>query len=67
MGKRGLTFEDVLMETGILPKWIEKGREEGKEIVARNLLNIGLSVEKTAEAAELDIEKVRSLLPSYLA
>jgi predicted transposase YdaD len=79
MGKRGLTFEDVLMETGILPKWIEKGREEGlekgreegiekglekgKEIVARNLLNMGMSVKKTAEAVELDVKKVRALTP----
>ncbi|MDR1635911.1 MAG: hypothetical protein LBR93_01105 [Treponema sp.] len=64
MGKRKVTFEEMLMEEGILPKWIEKGREEGREMVARNLLNRGMSVKETAEAAELSVKKVRSLSAS---
>jgi hypothetical protein len=31
MAKDKMTVEDVLMETGILPKWINLGREEGRE------------------------------------
>jgi hypothetical protein len=56
-----MTLEDVLMRTGILPKWIDQGREEGREEVARNLLGKGWSVEETAETAGLDIERVRAL------
>jgi hypothetical protein len=56
-----LTIEDVLMEAGLIPKWLEEGREEGREKVAKNLLGLGWSVEKTAEVSELDIEKVKSL------
>jgi hypothetical protein len=63
MGKK-LTLEDVLTEAGILPRWVEKGRQEGKEMVARNLLNRGMSVKETAETAELDLKKVRALSAS---
>jgi hypothetical protein len=52
-----VTVEEVLMRTGILPKWINRGRED----VARNLLKKGWSIEETAETAELDIERVRAL------
>ncbi|GHT58181.1 hypothetical protein FACS1894109_11980 [Spirochaetia bacterium] len=60
-----LTVEDVLREAGYIPRWLEtgreEGREEGQEKVARNLLNMGLSIEQIAKAAELDIETVKSL------
>jgi hypothetical protein len=59
-----MTVEDVLMRTGILPKWINRGREEGREEVARNLLKKGWNVEETAETAKLNIEKVRALAAS---
>jgi hypothetical protein len=39
---------------------LEEGREKGKEIMARNLLRMGMSVEEIAQAAELPIEKIRS-------
>jgi hypothetical protein len=72
MADETLTIEDVLMEAGLIPKWMEEGRregkeegrEEGKEEVAKNLLGLGWSVEKTAEVSELDIEKVKSLYAS---
>ena len=38
----------------------EEGLEKGKEIMARNLLRMGMSVEEIAQAAELPIEKIRS-------
>jgi hypothetical protein len=63
------TFEEVFTKAGIIPEWIERGIEQGKEKgeetraikIARNLLNKGWSAEETAETAELPIEKVRSL------
>ncbi|MDR2745844.1 MAG: hypothetical protein LBB77_00230 [Treponema sp.] len=65
MGDGSLTFEDVLMEAGFIPKWIEKGREEGiekgREEAAQNMLKKGWSIEETAETVGLDIEKVRHL------
>jgi predicted transposase/invertase (TIGR01784 family) len=73
MSDETMTVEDVLMRTGILPKWIDRGREEGREEglqrglqrgreeIARNLLKKGWGVEEVAETTELDIEKVRVL------
>ncbi|GHU72356.1 hypothetical protein FACS189450_10000 [Spirochaetia bacterium] len=69
-----LTVEDVLREAGYIPRWLEtgrkegrkEGREEGREEVARNLLNMGLSIEQIAIAAELDIETVKSLQAAAL-
>jgi ribosomal protein S11 len=64
MSNDTMTVEDVLMRTGILPKWINRGREEGREEVARNLLKKGWNIEEIAETTELDIEKVRTLAAS---
>ena len=77
MAKKRETLEDVLMEYGIIPEWLERGREQGieqgiekgkeqglekgKEIIARNLLGMGMSVEEIAQATELTVEKIRSL------
>jgi len=54
------TFEEVFTEAGIIPRWLEQGREQGKEITAKNLLRMGMPVEKIAQAAELPVEKIRS-------
>jgi hypothetical protein len=67
-----LTLEDVLMEAGLIPKWLAQGREEGEKkgreekavTIALNLLKKGWTAEETAETAELDIEKVRALYAS---
>jgi len=73
---RTATFEEVFTEAGIIPRWIEMGRQEGISIgieqgidigierlekTAQNLLAMGMSVEETARATELPVEKVRSL------
>jgi hypothetical protein len=62
---RAATFEEVLTEAGLIPEWMERGREEGREqgreIIAQNLLRMGMSVEEIARATELPVEKVRSL------
>jgi len=58
------TFEEVFTKAGIIPEWLERGRkqgfEKGKEIIAWNLLRMGMSVEEIAQATELPVEKVRS-------
>jgi hypothetical protein len=69
MGDGSITFEEVLMETGFIPKWLAQGKKEGieegieksREETARNLLKKGFSIEETAEIAVLDVEKVRCL------
>jgi hypothetical protein len=77
MGKRGLTFEDVLMETGILPKWIEKGREEGleqglekgmekgreeeREGIVKNALDQGFPVELIQKITGIDPETIQQI------
>jgi len=40
----------------------EQGLEKGKEIIARNMLRMGMSVEEIAQAVELPVEKIRSLV-----
>lgn len=65
MRKRKVTFEEMLMEEGILPKWIEKGREEGREETrietAKNALaEEGLAVEVIQKITGLDPETIKS-------
>jgi hypothetical protein len=59
------TLEELLTESGQIPEWMERGRiqgiELGKETIARNLLNIGMSFEETARVTELPVEKVMQL------
>jgi predicted transposase YdaD len=77
MSKSKVTLEQVLIETGLAAKWEAQGEVRGeargeakakaevvrlKEGVARNLIQIGLSLEKIAEIAELEIETVKSLV-----
>jgi predicted transposase/invertase (TIGR01784 family) len=61
-----VTFEEVFTEAGIIPQWIERGIEQGKEekalAIARNLLAKGWAVEDAAETTDLSLEKVRSLV-----
>ncbi|MDR1302467.1 MAG: hypothetical protein LBK43_08375 [Treponema sp.] len=66
MGNSTRTFEEVFTEAGIIPRWKEEGKKEGKEekalAIARNLLAKGWVVEEVAETTELPLEKVRSLV-----
>jgi len=56
-----ITFEEVFTEAGIIPEWIERGRNEGREQTVRNLYSMGMSAEKIAQATELPLERVRAL------
>ena len=57
MANGAMTFEEVFTKAGIIPKWIERGREK----TAQNLLSIGMPIEEIAQVTELPIEKVRAL------
>ena len=41
---------------------MEKGMEKGREQTVRNLLSMGMTVEKIAQATELPIERVKALV-----
>jgi len=46
-------------------KWFEQGREEGKKAgileIVRNLLKLGLSFDKIAEATKLELEEIEAM------
>jgi hypothetical protein len=54
------TIEDVLEEFGLTAKWEAKGREEGREEVAKNALAKGLPLNTIEEITGLDIETIKS-------
>jgi hypothetical protein len=56
------TFEEVFTEAGIIPQWIERGKEEKALAIARNLLAKGWTIEDVVETTDLPSEKVRSLV-----
>jgi len=62
---RNPRFEELFTKAGIIPKWVARGEakgiEQGKAEVARNLLAIGMSMEKIAQVTELPIEAVQAL------
>lgn len=45
----------------ILEEGKQEGRQEGIELVARNLLGLGMTIEQVAIAAELTIDRVNQL------
>jgi predicted transposase YdaD len=71
------TLEEVFMEAGLIPEWIERGRaqgmiqgmecgrvqgmEQGLEQVARNALAQGVSPELVHTITGLDIEAINSI------
>jgi hypothetical protein len=69
MSDAALTLERVFEEAGLTAKWEAQGRAEGeargkaegKAEVARNLIRLGLPLEKVAQATELDLETIKSL------
>ena len=73
MGNGTMTFEEVFTKAGIIPQWIERGREEGREEgieigmekrekeIARNALAEGLPFEKVQNITGLDIKTIKSL------
>ncbi|WHH57493.1 hypothetical protein [Petroclostridium sp. X23] len=41
---------------------LNKGRKEGREEVAKNLLSMGMTVEMVAQATKLSAERVKTLM-----
>jgi hypothetical protein len=62
--KRGPTFEEVFTRAGLIPEWIEHGREQGVETVARNALTKGLPVDVIHDITGLSINKINKLAMS---
>jgi predicted transposase/invertase (TIGR01784 family) len=66
--KKSMGLVEILMEEGIIPQWIEKGREEGWEKgreetrieTAKNALAEGLTVEFVSRITGLDPVTVKS-------
>jgi predicted transposase YdaD len=60
-----LTIEDVLRETGYIPRWEEMGKEKGKEEkaleIAKNLVQKGWKAEEVAETTDLPLDKIKPL------
>jgi hypothetical protein len=75
MSKSALTLEQVFEDVGWIAKWEARGKALGEALgkalgeekraieVARNLLKMGLPMEKIVEATALDLETVKSLAP----
>ena len=71
--KRRPTFEEVFTEAGIIPEWIERGREQGLEqglergleqgleTAARNAIIKGLPIDVIHDITGLDEETIKQL------
>jgi predicted transposase YdaD len=63
------TLEEALTEVGLIPEWIERGREQGLEqgreqgleTAARNALAQGASLDFVQKITGLDIETIKQL------
>jgi hypothetical protein len=69
MGKsKRLTFEQVMINTGLAAEWEARGRVEGEAkgeakifTIAQNMVNLGLPFETVVSATQLEPEKVKAL------
>ena len=65
MANGTMTFEEVFTKAGIIPQWIERGREEGREEkmkeIARNALAEGASFEFVNKITGLCMETIKIL------
>jgi len=62
--KRESTFEEVFTKAGLIPEWIERGRVQGMETVARNALAKGLPFDVIHDITGLSIKKINKLAMS---
>ena len=61
MSDDAVILDQILEEIGLTVTWEAKGEEKGKLKVAGNLISMGMSFERIAEATGLDIEVVKSI------
>ena len=59
--KRRPTFEEVFTKAGLIPEWIERGRVQALEVVARNALAKGLPIDMIHDITGLGINKIKKL------
>ena len=57
------TFEEVFTKAGLIPEWIERGRVQGLEAVARNALAKGLPIDAIHDITGLDEETLKKAEP----
>jgi hypothetical protein len=55
------TFDRALTEAKIIPEWIEEGREQGLEYVARNAIIKGLPIDVIHDITGMSINKIKKL------
>ena len=55
------TFEDLLVETGIMGRAEARGEERKALDIAENMVNLGIPLETVVAATKLDPEKVKAL------
>jgi hypothetical protein len=63
--KKYPSLEEILTEVGFVPEMIERGRIQGIEKTARNLLARSMPIEEIAQVTELPVEKIRSLAAAH--
>jgi len=61
--KREPTFEEVFTRAGLIPEWIERGRVQGMETVARNAMAKGLPVDVIHDITGMDVETIKKTEP----
>jgi hypothetical protein len=62
--KRSPTFEEVFTKAGIIPEWIERGRAQCREEVARNAIVKGLPIDVIHDITGMDEETIKQLAVS---
>jgi hypothetical protein len=61
MGKKGITIEEVMENTGLGAKLEARGKAEEAFAIAKNMVNMGLPFETVVSATRLEPEKVKAL------
>jgi chemotaxis protein CheX len=61
MEKERVRTQEDPAKPGADSDWVEWGKEQGKKVIAQNLLNTGMPIEEVARITELPVEKVQSL------
>ena len=58
-------FDNALTEAGLIPDWLERGREESLVKVARNAMSKGLPIDVIHDITGLHVEKIHQLTAAY--
>jgi len=62
---RRKTFEEVFTEAGIIPQWIEQGKEQRSLEIAQSLRAKGWTFNEIAEVTKIPATKVRAAVVNY--